>query len=128
MFEFVSPNTPARAQLFIISVILDAYDVADVMGDNNYATLLDSFVSTSSLQVAQIHTKKVSGLNHLVLDKKWGILPKKHLIRFAIPHNMVSALCCICPCLVHLGQLIVSYSTEDYCIMCTVIHCLPLSV
>ena len=37
-------------------------NAADFMDDNNYVTVLESFVSTSSLWVAQINTKKVSGL------------------------------------------------------------------
>ena len=56
-----------------------AYDAADVVDDNNYATVLESFVSTSSLQVGQVNTKKVSELDHLVLAKKWGISPEKEL-------------------------------------------------
>ena len=47
--QFASPNTPARGQLFINSVTSFAYDAVDVMDDDNYATLLESFVTTSSL-------------------------------------------------------------------------------
>ena len=50
--------------------MLYAFDAADVMDNNNYANELESFVSTSSLQVAQVDTEKVSGLDHLVLAKK----------------------------------------------------------
>ena len=39
---FVSPNTPARGQLYINSVTAYAYDAANVMDDDNYATVLDS--------------------------------------------------------------------------------------
>ena len=46
---FVNPNTLARGQLFINSVTLYAYDAADVMDDDNYATVLESFVITPSL-------------------------------------------------------------------------------
>ena len=46
---FVSSNTPAVGQLYINSVTLYAYDAADVMDDDNYATVLDSYVTTSSL-------------------------------------------------------------------------------
>ena len=42
---------------------LYAYDAADVMDDENYTTVLESFVSASSLQVADVNTKKVSGLD-----------------------------------------------------------------
>ena len=67
-------NTPARGQLYINSVILYAYDAADVMEDNNYATVLDSCVTTSFLLVAPVSTKKVSKLDHLVLIKRLGRL------------------------------------------------------
>ena len=72
--QFVSPTTTARGQLLINSVTLYAYDAADVMDDINYATVLNS-----SLQVPQVNTKRVSGLDHLVPTKKWGISPKKAL-------------------------------------------------
>ena len=68
--RFVSPNTPTRGQLFINSVTLHAYNSADVMDDNNYATVLESYVATSSLQVAKVCTKKVSELDHFVLAKR----------------------------------------------------------
>ena len=41
--------------------------------------MLKSFVNTLLLQVAKGHTKKVTGLDYLVLPKKLGILPKKAL-------------------------------------------------
>ena len=53
--------------------------MADVMDDGNFATVLESFVTTLSLREEKVHSKSVSGLDHLVLDKKWGILPKKAL-------------------------------------------------
>ena len=56
-----------------------AHDVADFMDNNNFATELESFVNTSLLPLAQVNAKKVSGLDHLVLAKKWGISPKKAL-------------------------------------------------
>ena len=46
---FVSPNTPARGQLFIKSVTLYACDAADVIDDDNYVTVLESYVTMSSL-------------------------------------------------------------------------------
>ena len=49
------------------------------MDDDNFATVLESFVATSSLWVAKVHAKKVSGLDHLVFAKRWGISPKKAL-------------------------------------------------
>ena len=76
---FVRPSLPARGQLSVNSLILYAYDSAYVMDNGNYATVLESFVSTLQLQVAQVNTEKVSGLDHLVLAKKWGIPPEKAL-------------------------------------------------
>ena len=70
---FVSPHSPAKGQLFINSVTSYAYDAANVMDDDNCATVLESFLSTLSLQVTQVNTKKVSVFDHFVLVKKWGI-------------------------------------------------------
>ena len=94
--RFVSPNTPARGQLFINSVISYAFDAADVMDDDNYATLLDSYVTTSSLQVAKVCTKKVPGLDHLVCAKRWGISPKKalNMIHQTTQHGTHTVLQC----------------------------------
>ena len=72
-FSVVSPDTPARRQLFI------NYDTAGVIDDDNYATVLKSFVSTLSWQTVQVNTNKVSGIDNMVLSKKWGILSKKAL-------------------------------------------------
>ena len=65
--------TPARGQLFINSVTSYAYDAANAIDDNNYATVLQSFLSTSSLQVAHAYKTKVSGHKHLILatTKTW---------------------------------------------------------
>ena len=49
---FVITTTPAREQLLINSVTLYSYDAADDMDDDNFATVLESFVIISSLQVA----------------------------------------------------------------------------
>ena len=76
---FVSPNTPARVQLFFNSVTLFSYDAADVIDNDNYVTVLESFVGTLLRRVVQVSTKKVSGLDHLVLAREWGISPKKIL-------------------------------------------------
>ena len=76
---FVSPNTPARGKFFIDSITSYAYDAADDMDNGNYATVLERFVRALLLQVAQVSTKKVSMLNHLVLVRKWDISPKKAL-------------------------------------------------
>ena len=105
-------------------LMLYAYDVADVIDNHNYATVVESFVSTSLLQAAQDYTKKVSGLDHLVLSKKWGISPEKILnMIHSTTHNMVFTQCCIYPCLGGLGQMIICYGIEDYCTTYTVIHC-----
>ena len=88
--RFVSPNSPARGQLCINSVTLYAYDAADVMADDNYATVLDSYVTASSLQVDKLHTKKVPGLDHLVL----AISPKKalNIIHWTTHHGVCTVL------------------------------------
>ena len=61
------------------------------MENNNYATVLENFVNTFSVQVAQVNTKKVLGLDHLVLNKKWGISPKNE-------HNIIfpTTQCGVC--------------------------------
>ena len=76
--QFVIHTILERGQLFINSVKSYAYVVADVMDKDNYATVLKSYVTTWSLQVAKVHMKRVSGLDHMVLTKKWSISPKKH--------------------------------------------------
>ena len=96
------------------------------MDNYNYDTVWESFVSTLSWQVAQVNTKKVSGLDHLVLSKKWGISPKKALnaIQHTTQHGVYTVLN------QSLSRwfktMIIIYGTGGYCIMCTVIHCLPL--
>ena len=78
------------------------------MNNNDYATVLKSFFDMSSLGVAQVNTKNVSELNHLLLAKKWGIPPEKAL----------NTICCTTQCGVHTvlhlplsRQFIVSYCT-----------------
>ena len=124
--RFNSPNTPARGQSFINSATLYAYDAADVKDDENNATVLESFVTTMSLPVAQVNTKKVPGLTIWCLPRSGVYRPRKYLIWFIIPHSMVSAQCCIHPCLGSLGQMIISYGAEGYHMMCRVINYLPL--
>ena len=46
-------------ELFIISVTPCAYDAPDGMNDNNFATVLESFVFILSVQVMQLNIKKV---------------------------------------------------------------------
>ena len=64
--DSLSALTLSKESIFINSVTLYAYDAADVMGNDNNANMVKSFVITSSLQVEQMNTKMVSGLNHLV--------------------------------------------------------------
>ena len=64
--SFVSPKTPAVGHLFINSATSYAYDAVDVIDNDNYATVLEKFVTILSLQVAKVNIKKVSGLGHLV--------------------------------------------------------------
>ena len=45
----VIPIAQARGQFFINYVTLCAYDAAYVMADDNFATVLESFVIASSL-------------------------------------------------------------------------------
>ena len=124
----VIPNTdtPERRKFFINSVTLCAYDAADVMNNDSYAIVLESFVNISSLWVIQVNTKNVPLLDLMFLSKKWSILPPK-------AHNTIchTTQCdvhtiCINPCLGSSRQMIINCGTEDYHIMCTVIHCLPL--
>ena len=67
MKDCLSALTLSKGQLFLNSVTLYAYDDADVMNNDNYVTVLESFV------------KKVPGLDHLVLAKKCFFCPKKYL-------------------------------------------------
>ena len=67
--QFFCPDIPEKGQLFINSVAPFAYDAADVMDDNNYATVFKTFVITLSLQVTQVNTKMVSGLCHVLAKK-----------------------------------------------------------
>ena len=66
--HFVTSNTPASGLLFANSVTLHAHDATDLMDDDKFVTVLESFVNTS-LQLAQVNTIKVSGLGHLILAK-----------------------------------------------------------
>ena len=43
---FIIPTTPVREPLFINQFTLYNYDAADVMDDDNFATVLESFVMT----------------------------------------------------------------------------------
>ena len=56
---FVIPTTPASGQLFISSFTLYAYDAAKVMDNEYFVTVLESYVTILSLQVAQINTQKI---------------------------------------------------------------------
>ena len=48
------------------------------MNDDNYATVLDSYVTTLSLPVEQVSTKKVPGLDHLVSCQKMGYFTQEN--------------------------------------------------
>ena len=50
------------------------------MDNDNYATVTESVTLILSLQVVQVDTKKIVGLDDLILAKKRGISPKKALI------------------------------------------------
>ena len=78
----------------INSVKSYAYDAADVMDDDNFTTVLDSYVTTSPLQAAKVSAMKVSRLDHLVLAKRWGISPQKTLntIRQTTQHGVCTVL------------------------------------
>ena len=52
-----------------MSVVI--YDAADFMDGDNYVTVLESFVNIL-LQAAQVNTKKLSGLDRLVLLQDVG--------------------------------------------------------
>ena len=73
-----------------------------------------------------MNTKKVSGLDHLVLEKSKVFHLGKHLTQFVVSQSMASAQCCTHPCLSSSGNMIISYGAEGYYIMCTLIHCLPM--
>ena len=103
---FVIPTTPAKGQSFINSVTLLAYDPADVMDNENFATLLEGFVIILSPQVAQTNTKKVPVLNHLVFA---NIIWSTHI--------MVSMQSCIHPYVGRSEQTMVNYHTEGYHIL-----------
>ena len=96
------------------------------MDDDNYATVLENSVNILSLWVAKIRWRMYQGLAISILPRSGAYCPRKHLIWFVIPHNMVSMKCWINPCVGSSGQMIITYGTEDYCIMFTVIHCLHL--
>ena len=66
------------------------------------------------------------GLTIWFLPKDGVFHPRKHWIRSVIPHSMGFAHCCTHHFQDDLGQMIVSYSRENYHIMCMVIHYLPL--
>ena len=123
---FVNSYTPPRVKLFISYVTSYAYDAANIMDNNNYDTVLEHFVITSSLWVAQVNTVKVTWLDNLVIAKKWGILPKKalNMIHGTTQHGIHTAL--------H-PSLSWQFSTNnhhwlirDYHIMFTMIDCLSL--
>ena len=64
------------------------------MDDNNYVTVLESFVITFSLHVTKGYTEKVSGLDHLVLANKRSISSVKalNMICHTTQHGVCSEL------------------------------------
>ena len=58
------------------SVTLNAYEAADVIDDDNFVSVLKSFVIISSLS-STIEYQEDTSTWHLVLAKKLDILPKK---------------------------------------------------
>ena len=76
---FVRPNTQARGQIFINSVASYDYDTADVMNDN-FATLLESFVSTSLLQVVHLIPRRYQGLTVWFLPRSGAYCLRNHSI------------------------------------------------
>ena len=67
---FVLPITPARGLLLISSVTQYAYDAADIMYNDNFVTVMESYVIILLLQVAKVNTKMAPSIDHLVLEKK----------------------------------------------------------
>ena len=62
------------------------------MDDDNFATVLECYVTISSLCIAQVNTKKVLMFNHLVLSS--GVFhPRKHLKQSGILLSMVPTQC-----------------------------------
>ena len=76
---FVAPVNPAKGQLSIKFVISHACNVAYVVDHNNFASPLEIYVIILSLQIAQVHNKKMPVLDRLILAKKWCILSKKDI-------------------------------------------------
>ena len=126
--QFVSPNTPARGQIFSNSVTFYACVAADVIYNDNYATVLKCFIITLYLQIAQVKLIRNQQMIIWFLPRSGVFHPRKHLIQFAIPHSMVFTQYCILPYHGSSSQMIMNYVIKDYHIMCTVIHCCHYSV
>ena len=86
---FVNPNTSTRGQIFINSVTLHANDAADVKGNDNYVTLLEGFIITPSLQLAQVNTKNVLGFTISLLSKSGVFHPREHSTQFFVSQHGV---------------------------------------
>ena len=91
------PTTSVKGQLFFSYISSYAFDIVDEMDDDNFATVLESYVTISSLQVAQFDTEKVQVLDHLVIAKKWFCYLRMPLMCFFLPHSIVSTWCGINP-------------------------------
>ena len=90
--------TAARGPVFVSAVISYslAYDVADVMDNDNFATALQAQIQIS---IMLIGTVRKPSIYPIVLAKKWGITPEKaqKTIQFTtqrgirtIPHSLLS--------------------------------------
>ena len=75
----VIPTIAARGQLVINCFTSYAFNAADVMDNDNFATVLETYVTISFLQITQVNTEKVPSFDHLVLARKWCISPEKAL-------------------------------------------------
>ena len=74
---FVSPNTPAREQLFINSVTSYSDDAADVMNDDNYAQCWKVLSVSHDCKQHKLIQRRYQGLIIWFLPRILGISPKK---------------------------------------------------
>ena len=91
---FVTSLPLQQGDSYLSTVTIYDYDVADIMNDNNFSIVLVNFFILSSMQVVQVSNEKVPLLDHLVLAKKWNILPKKalNIIWCTTSHNVCTVL------------------------------------
>ena len=77
---FVSLTTVANRHLFINSVQLYAFDAADVTDNDNFFTVLERFVNTSSLTVHKLIPKMYQGSTIWFLPESGVFQSRKHLM------------------------------------------------